>query len=148
MDNSEYERWKMEHESKLAEYDAENARRLEMFKSVITAGQSALKSAILINGGAAVAMLAFAGSIWGKSLAQCTVKYLLAAMGLFVVGVLLGAVASGLTYLVQRAYAQEREKTGNRLNVGTISCVVVAYVLFLVGSGVASIAILKQFGQV
>ena len=148
MDNLEHERWKMEHQSQLAQYNAESARRVEMFKSVITAGQSALKSAILINGGAAVAILAFVGSIWEKSIALCTVIYLLVAMGLFTVGVLLGAVASGLTYLAQRAYAQEREKGGNRLNVAIISCVVVAYVLFLVGSLVASIGILKQLGQV
>jgi len=148
MDNPEYERWKMDFQSQLAQYDAENARHLEMFKSVITAGQSALKSALLINGGAAVAMLAFVGSVWEESLALCTVIYLLVAMGLFVVGVLLGAIASGLTYLAQRAYAQEREKAGNRLNVAIITCVVVAYALFLLGSFVASIAILKQLGQV
>src|SRR5690348_15897112 len=40
---------------------------LEMFRTVIVTGQSALKSALLINGGAALAILAFVGHIWGNA---------------------------------------------------------------------------------
>ncbi len=40
-----------------AEFRASSESSLEMFKSVILTGQSAIKSGILINGGAAVALL-------------------------------------------------------------------------------------------
>jgi hypothetical protein len=38
-----------------------HAAQLEGFKSVITAGQNAIRSSFLLNGGAAVAILAFIG---------------------------------------------------------------------------------------
>ena len=46
-------------------YELDYAREtsLEMFRSVITTGQSALKATMLLNGGAAVAMLAFVGKL-------------------------------------------------------------------------------------
>ncbi|MGI8426184.1 MAG: hypothetical protein ACR2M4_06230 [Actinomycetota bacterium] len=42
-------------------------RNLEMLRATVLTGQSALKSALLINGGAAVALLAFVGSIWNSA---------------------------------------------------------------------------------
>ena len=65
----------LDHEAELAKFKAENDRNIahasnitahdiEMFKSVITAGQSALKSSMVVNGGAAAALLAFTGKIW------------------------------------------------------------------------------------
>jgi hypothetical protein len=51
--------WKLQHKSNLAEYKASAEFSLEQLRSVIVAGQAALKSAILINGGAAVALLDF-----------------------------------------------------------------------------------------
>ena len=66
MNDQEMQKWKAQHKNQLAQYNAERAAELsfdiEMFKSVIIAGQAALKSAILINGGATVALLAFIGS--------------------------------------------------------------------------------------
>lgn len=53
MNDQEMEIWKAEHKNQLAQYNAERAAELafetEMFKSVIIAGQTALKSAILIK---------------------------------------------------------------------------------------------------
>ena len=86
--NREFEKWKMQHQSNLAQYDAQNAWELQMFKSVILAGQTALKSTILINGGAAVALLAFIGSVWDKTTDENVVRKLLISMLLFVAGVI------------------------------------------------------------
>jgi len=47
-----------------------------MFKSVIDAGTVALRSATLINGGAAVALLAFIGNIWEKGVAEEAVAHI------------------------------------------------------------------------
>jgi hypothetical protein len=48
--------WKTEHAGRIA-------TSIEMFKSVIEAGLTAIKSVMLVNGGAAVALLAFLGNI-------------------------------------------------------------------------------------
>jgi hypothetical protein len=64
-------------EPELAKYNAElelwieqnknaHASSLEMFRSVITAGQSAIRSSFLLNGGAAVALLAFISHLTDK----------------------------------------------------------------------------------
>ena len=44
------------HQGLLAQYDARARLDLEMFKSVLDAGKEALKAAMFINGGAAVAL--------------------------------------------------------------------------------------------
>ena len=143
-----FEQWKMEHASNLARYSAENAHQVEMFKSVILAGQNALKSVILINGGAAVAILAFVGSTWDKSANTNVGKKLLISMVLFAFGVLAGGIASGLTYLAQRAYADEkRRKLGDRLNLAIIFAVIAAYLLFVIALGVAFFAFWRQFSE-
>ena len=54
-------------ESELERWKANNAIGIEMFKSVIEAGLNALKSAMIINGGASVALLAFMGALLSAS---------------------------------------------------------------------------------
>jgi hypothetical protein len=92
--------------------------QLEMFRSVITSGQAAIKSAFLLNGGAAVAMLAFIGH-----LAQFKAEKVPVFAGClvpFAYGVLVIALTSGFTYLSQWFYASTRplaRKVGFGLNM-------------------------------
>jgi len=98
-----------ERELLLAEhtYRLDHAREtsLEMFRSVITTGQSALKATMLLNGGAAVAMLAFVGklvehdSTFSTELGQAVLW--------FAFGALASVMATGTTYLGQLFYAGE-----------------------------------------
>lgn len=80
--------------------------RLELFRSVITSGQSAIKSSFLLNGGAAVAMLAFIGHI--AQFNPGKVPVFSACLLPFAYGVLAIAITSGLTYLSQWLYASTR----------------------------------------
>jgi hypothetical protein len=68
----EYDR--QAHEANLAQFKAQNTTNLtgwvENFRSVISYGQLAIKSAMLENGGAAVAVLAFIGNLWSKGFPQ------------------------------------------------------------------------------
>lgn len=82
-------------------------RQLEMLRAVITIGQSALKSALLINGGAAVALLAFVGKIWGDVESKGTLEVLSIALISFVFGVLSSAMAAGATYFSQSGYSSD-----------------------------------------
>lgn len=108
--------------------------QLELFRSVITAGQSAIKSSFLLNGGAAVALLAFIGHLAQFKPAK------VAAFGEcllpFSFGVLAIAITSGFTYLSQWFYAgtQPRvHKLGFGFNVACILLGVASYGLFTWG---------------
>ena len=80
-----------------------NESRMELFRSVITAGQAAIRSSLLLNGGAAVALLAFMGHLAqhnsGKAadFATCLVLFSLGALSIVMV--------AGFTYLSQFLYA-------------------------------------------
>src|SRR5690349_6461424 len=65
----------------------------EMFKSVLESGHNALKAVMLINGGAAVAFLAFLGNLLTKSQAVKMGDFPKALL-CFVFGALLSAMAS------------------------------------------------------
>ena len=107
---------------------------LEMFRSVITAGQSAIRTALLLNGGAAVAVLAFLGHLAGTlndgvpDFAYCLI--------LFSFGALAITVTSGLTYLSQWLYAKDQvwaQNAGFWANVGCIALGTLAYGFFVWG---------------
>ncbi len=92
--------------------------RLEMFRSVNTSGQAAIKSSFLLNGGAAVAMLAFIGHL--AQFKAEKVPAFSACLLPFAYGVLVIAVTSGLTYLSQLFYASTRtwlQTVGDAVNI-------------------------------
>lgn len=97
----ELEQWK-------AQLAASSATSIEMFKAVIEAGQTALKSSIVINGGAAAALLALlaeglksngAGQ-WGALLSPLGTAWLMFMLGLGCAG-----IATAFRYLSQALYS-------------------------------------------
>lgn len=84
----------------------EHASALEVWRSVITAGGEALRTLVLINGGAAVALLAFLGNVVTKDLSN-HMKYstsnMKTALVTFVFGVGFAGIASAGRYLTQFA---------------------------------------------
>ncbi|MBB4654429.1 hypothetical protein GGR73_000928 [Xanthomonas sp. F14] len=81
--------------------------RLEMLRATVTTSQSALRSSLLINAGAAVALLSFMGGIWGKGSYLNVIPGLSYSLSVFVWGVLAGALAAGATYGSQAGYGEE-----------------------------------------
>lgn len=110
---------------------------LEMFRSVIQAGQGALRTCLLINGGAAVALLAFAGHIVSSGTKAVPLTDVAMAMGAFVGGVLAGGLASGTTYLSQWLFADDWDRTGFVLNIAAIIFGLGSLVLFGYGGYLA-----------
>lgn len=130
---------------------------VEMFKSVIEAGLNALKSAIVINGGAAVALLAFVGgqiTKYGpndqKVLLSCFGYSLLA----FIIGTGSAGMASGARYLAQFSYARALDSlsrgskstiwlgTGHTINVISVLLGLASFASFFVGGYLSYEAIL------
>jgi hypothetical protein len=104
---------------------------LAMFNSVIETGKAALTSVILVNGGAAVALLAYLGGMTADDRGKGA---LVLAMVYFAFGVLGGAVASDTTYLSQLCYAgQSWYRWGVGFHILSVLVVLASYVLFACG---------------
>jgi hypothetical protein len=105
---------------------------IEMFKSVIAAGLNATKTSMLLNGGAAVAMLAFIGHVADAKpdkVAILAPTILPFALGAFLIG-----LTSGGTYLSQWFYAKEKTETvGFILNIFCIAFGAASFIAFLWG---------------
>ena len=114
---------------------------LEMLRATLATGQSALKSALLINGGAAAAVLAFIGGIWSLEKSQTTIHAISGALFLYVMGVLSAALAAGATYFAQAGYGGEfgkaSQKAGRIGHVLAVLCIVASYVFFARASWLA-----------
>lgn len=126
--------YRAENERNIAHYNAQQLHAVEMFRSVISYGAASLKSAILINGGATAALLAFIGNIWAKGISPVAVTPLTSAIAYFSFGVLAAAVGTASSYFTQYYYGEECQRTGVVFHTLTVVLVVGSYVLFSLGS--------------
>ena len=117
-------------ERELAHYEAQSKGNIELFRSVITFAQSALKSSMLINGGAAAGLLAFIGKIWSESIVQSTVDSLTLAIALYASGVLTAAFGTVTSYITQFCYQAKWMKTGIGFHVSTLFIVIGSFIFF------------------
>jgi len=123
-----------EWEGQMAHYNAQVQSGLEGFRSTVAFAQAALKSSILINGGAAVAILAFIGHIWNKGLSSPIQNQISGSLILFFLGVLVSAMATATSYLTQVFYS-ELQDHARALKWRMISIVLIlfSYIFFLTG---------------
>ena len=105
-----------------------------MFRSVISSGQGAIKSSFLLNGGAAVALLAFIGHLAQFSPAK--VAMFASCLLPFSLGVMAIAITSGFTYLSQWLYASSHARARKAGYVFNFLCIFLglgSYALFAWG---------------
>jgi hypothetical protein len=103
---------------------------IEMVRSGIDAGSHALKTCILISGGAAVALLAFAGSAW-SALTPAGLATLGSILTRLAVAILLAGFATCVTYLCQYFFAERKhwhERAGDICQWIAASLVLAAYI--------------------
>lgn len=129
-------------------YDLEKIRQDSYHhaeNSIITLGQGAIKSAVLINGGAAVAMLAFIGNVWGKEGLTHDVVILLANSVIhYAYGVLFAAGAAGTTYVTLQVQLFGYEKWGWFMQFITIVLVGASYYYFYLATNQAYNAFIQN----
>jgi hypothetical protein len=125
--------------------------RQELFEGVlhsdraaIDIGLTTLRTAILINGGAVVALLAFVGQLWDRHADRLLA--VLEGARWFVFGLVLAGVAACIAYLYQSFVTMEHQRWLNQLSEGTyalssrgawpwlILTTAVVMVLFIFGS--------------
>jgi len=145
--NVTLERYRAELQHWVEQNKAVEAFNIEMFRSVLATGQSALKNAMLINGGAGVALLAFIGHVWEKALTPASVRGLTWSLVLFMAGVLASAMAAGTTYLSQAFYANDWARTADAIKYFTIFLVGMSYVAFAIGGYEAYSAFRAHLGN-
>lgn len=143
---AELAKFKAENDRNIAHENNETSRSLEMFKSVITAGQSALKSSMVVNGGAAAALLAFTGKIWETNTSEVVANSLTSSIFIFCLGVLCAALATGTTYLSQLAFSSGWLRLGHSINCFNIVVVLSSYGLFCFGAFTAANSLGVHFG--
>lgn len=135
--NHQLEVWK-------AELSRSSTMSVEMLKATVEAGQTALRSAIVINGGAAATVLAFAGNAIAKGLLVAGAPLLTqigTALLWFMVGAGIAGVASGFRYLSQYAYGSTHwgktsvwwVRCGAMANVISIGLAIGSFAAFFVG---------------
>lgn len=121
----------------------------EMFKAVIESGQTAIKSALLINGGAATALLAVMAEAFKSPGSE--LRALAPALGwawlLFVVGLGFAGSSSGARYLSQHFYGQAEFDSAAKSPMHTaaadvwrrvaVTLALGSFALFFVGAGLA-----------
>ena len=105
---------------------------LEGFRAVITAGQNAIKTSLILNGGAAVALLTFISHLASTKVEK--VSMFAPSIVPFAVGALIIVATSGLTYLSQWLYAgKETHRYGFMVNLACIALGIVSYLSFIWG---------------
>lgn len=130
----ELEKYKADLQLHIEQNKNYHASQLEMFKSVITSGQNAMRSSFLMNGGAAVALLAFIGHL--AAIKPASVPLFASVLMPFVFGVLAMTMTSGFTYLSQWLYDSASEKAqewGFNINILCIALGISSYGLFMWG---------------
>ncbi|QAZ47544.1 hypothetical protein [Mesorhizobium sp. Pch-S] len=132
---AELERYKAELTQHVENIKLAHATDLEMFRSVITLGQNAIRSMTTINGGASVALLAFLGHL--ASIRSSSIPTFAGCLAPFVFGTLLAGLVSGGTYLSQWLYGYDTPATkmaGLVANVVVILLGLASFAAFGVGA--------------
>lgn len=131
---------KMQFQGNIEKYKEDRAEWRELFKATSTTAHSALRTIILINGGAAVALLAFLGKVWGSTVSHIYLDDFAVALFIFVCGVLSAALSTGFTYLSQHCYTYHNDKFGNITRAIANAMAACAYIAFGWGGYVAFLA--------
>jgi hypothetical protein len=121
-------RVELKHKSDLENWKDNRETERLMFNATITFGGLALRSAILVNGGAAVACLTFLGNVKGN--------YILLAnsLGFYVSGVLLAVMATGGAYLSQGMFTMDKLSIGHWTRKVCVMFILGSYGMFATGS--------------
>lgn len=105
-DSSTLREWKINHEAALARHNLFFTQQAGLATSVISFGLEAIRTTALINGGAAIAVFAFLGALYGSEneASRRIIQALHPAAIYFSVGAIFSGMASGWAYFAQYKY--------------------------------------------
>mgnify|MGYP001056535335 CR=1 FL=1 len=111
----------------------------ESFKATIQFATMTIKTALLINGGAVIAMLALLGNLWSKDsngqlAAQRIAAQLDRPLTCFIIGLFTAAVTSAGAYLAQHFFTRDKNNIGIPIQMTSIVICAVSIIAFATGS--------------
>lgn len=117
-----------------------NSFQIESFKAAINIGANACRTFLIMNGGAAIALLAFLGNIWNKESSVDAAFAIATALSLFCMGVVFAGLCSGLSYFSQCLFASSELGARKLLSwsghfINTLACLCGAGSIYLFGYG-------------
>ncbi len=102
----ELERYKATLRRQEQDWQARQDTMLHSDQSAVEIGLVALKTAILINAGSVVALLAFVGQLWSSD--KATMAIVLQSTKWFVWGLIAGGVGAGVAYIYSNGVTWQR----------------------------------------
>ncbi len=129
------ERYKAELQLWVEKNKVSHSLEIEEFRAIIMQGQNALKTALIMNGGATIAILAFLGKL--SDSAPSHIANFSTAMNVFICGIFFAGLSSGLTYLAQLLGSAKTESSYRNwkwLNALVIVMGLTSYGLFIYGA--------------
>ena len=124
-----------EHQLNIEKYKAKNSSWRELFKATASHAQAAIKLQALINGGAAVALLAFIGRIWSPDFSNTAIaNYIAFALILFCYGVGSAALTQMFSYTSQHCFTYDLKLLAEVMRAFALSTALVSLILFFSGT--------------
>ena len=123
----------------LEHYNSALTRWKPGFEAAIRFGEMAIKSLLILNGGSALALIAFLGQMSSSSSSQTTTAALFFwPLLCFGVGAAFSTLSAMMAYVAQITYVEsEYHKLGNSLRYMTIIISVLAWLFFVGGFSTA-----------
>jgi hypothetical protein len=130
-------------------WEAQIAMNVEMFKGIIAFATLAIKSLILVNGAAVIALLTLLGHLWAADINGSTAIKLTAKLGpsftWYTVGVGAGVLSAGFSYFAQVMFVEilsDRAKWwwGNGFRIAAVVSALISFGGF-VGGGLRALTV-------
>ena len=121
-------------QSLLEQYKENRAEWRELFKAVISNGQAAIKMLATINGGAALALLAFIGKVWEPNFSESILGHnITISLLLLCIGLGITALTQGFAYIGQHCFTYHKSSLGTKIQIATIIMGLSSLIIFFVG---------------
>ena len=114
LDSLMFEKYRAKVQVDLAAYQHQSAEAVELLRSVVSGANEILRSLMLLNGGAAVALLAFAGHLVSSG-SGAAASPLGPPLLKFVFGLVVTGLSFGSVYLVNLTFYRGHRALGNWL---------------------------------
>ncbi|TLU67704.1 hypothetical protein FE810_01785 [Thalassotalea litorea] len=113
-------------EINIANASAVNEINLEMFRAVMDTAMAAMKTSLVMNGAACIAILSFISSIWETPAASAISSMLL----VFGIGIFCSGFGGGMSYLAQVSFQTDKYFQGGVFRVFSVSLVLFSFLTF------------------
>lgn len=110
-DDKDFQRWKLNHENALSAHAQFRSTKAQLLEGGLSFALEAIRTAVLVNGGAVVAMAAFIGATYNAPTGEVEAvrAALLLPAFLFAIGAVAAGLASGCAYFTQLMYHEVSE---------------------------------------